>query len=125
MPSPLKSAATTESGYNPTVGLVAVAMKVPSPFPRRMVRVVPPLLEFDTARSMKPSPLKSAAATTLGSGTVAGLLELKKLRPVIREPSGAVPKSALLLLVSRNETDPVGAGNVGRLATPVTVAVSE
>ena len=45
-------------------------MKVPSPFPRRMVSVLLPA--FAIARSGMPSPLKSPAAIEFGSSPVAG-----------------------------------------------------
>ena len=70
-----------------------------------------------TARSEMPSPLKSPTATP--SGLVpTDRIESGKLMPA--GVSVAVPSTALLLLVLRNETVPVGVTR----EFPVTVAVS-
>jgi hypothetical protein len=55
-----------------------------------------------------------------GQTPTAGFEEFTKLSPDLPAPSVAVASTALLLLVSRNETVPVGA----RGPTPPTVAVS-
>ena len=72
-PSLLKSAAARAEGLEPTAGVAAVAVKVPSPLPWRMETVASDSLT--TARSTMPSPLRSRAAMELGLTPVAGPAE--------------------------------------------------
>ena len=53
-----------------------------------------------------------------------GMLESVKFRPGLLDPSAAVPRLALFVVISTNETLPVGAGTVGLSMIPATVAVS-
>ena len=72
LPSPLKSAATSDKGFNPA-DTAAGAPKVPSPLPRRMAmppESVPGLPMLLIAKSGFPSPLKSAAMISLASWLV-------------------------------------------------------
>lgn len=72
MPSPLKSPTAIDCGSDPVVGFTAVAVNVPSPLPRRIVKVL--LLKFATAKSALPSLLKSPTATKTGLLPVCGLV---------------------------------------------------
>src|SRR5271154_3021782 len=88
-----------------------------------MLMVLEPL--FRTARSIKPSPLKSPAATLPGLvPTATGeVLPATVCCPNVPAPSPATPSSRLLLLVSRIDTFPVGERL--RLPIPTMVAVSD
>ncbi len=79
---------------------------------------------FNTARSGMTSPLKSPNAMEMGLGSVSmyssAFVTSKNLGPVVPAPRVAVSRTALPLVVFRNETVPVGAV----LSLPPTVAVS-
>src|ERR1035438_4582410 len=65
LPSPLKSPAMRlVTRQLPGMATVALALKLPSPFPREIVTELD--AAFPTARSSFPSPLKSAVAAAMG-----------------------------------------------------------
>jgi hypothetical protein len=79
-------------------------------------------LEFATARSLQPSPLKSPAAIAAGDPLITGLDEFVKPNPGVPTPNVAVVTVEFPVLVSRKEIVPVGDGDVVAPA-PTTVAV--
>src|SRR5271170_884992 len=115
MPSPLKSPTAIAPGKK-AEGLGA-AVNVPSPLPRS-TEMPPPSM----TRSGIPSPLKSAVKTVLPLFWEATGKSEEPAKPApVSLVSAAVPSTAFPLLVSRNDTMPVG--KVFRL--PGTVAVNE
>ncbi len=104
------------------LGLMPVArsgvdVKVPSPLPRRTVMVL--AYAFTTARSGMPSPLKSPVTTDCGPvPTAIGGCKGFRLKDGVPLLSVALPR-VTVLLVSINDTLPVGA----TAPLPVTVPV--
>src|SRR5271170_4589202 len=103
-------------------GGLGAAVNVPSPLPKS-TETPPPK---STARSGIPSPLKSAVKTVLPlfgviCETVAGKIEEPAKSKPVSVVSAAVPSTAFPLLVSRNDTMPVGKA----FPSPGTVAVNE
>src|ERR1039458_3612645 len=80
LPSPLKSPTASEVGPNPTEnGLPDASVKPPRPSPNKTVTLL--LIEFATARSALPSPLKSPITIEFGMLPVDGLTEAAAKRP--------------------------------------------
>src|ERR1700733_11825369 len=124
LPSPLKSPATTAMGLLPPFAFVPSTVNAPVPSPSRMLTLLL-LLLLRTARSMKPSPLKSPTAT------LSGLLPIPMGDPVpptvccamVPPQTKPVPGGKPPLDVSRRDTFPPGDSD--RLPVPVIVAVSD
>ncbi len=124
MPSPLKSPVAIPPGPVPTAnGDPGAGANPPLPSPSRILTLS--LIEFATARSAMPSPLKSALVTTPGpipAGT--GDPEaFAKLDVSVTDPRGELPSTLLPFVVSRNETVPVSVGVVTPVAVTVVVNV--
>jgi hypothetical protein len=81
-PSPLKSAALMPSGEAPT-GIAAASDTKPSLVALRSNTVTEPAPRFEMARSGRPSPLKSAAATSRGVVPVGLVPSVAKPAPLL------------------------------------------